>query len=170
MGYVKQGNTMLVVGRVTRDAKYRRTKSGKSVASFAMQYDRHHDEDGNNVNDYIDVSMWGENARFIGDDNIGVAKNDIVLVVGFLTKDSYHSTEDEVKYKISADLVLDMTSIFQVAQMVVNGLPEDTDEEPEEDESAPTPQPNQKSVFTETDEPDDNPFMTEEDLETELPY
>ena len=133
-----------------------------------MQYDRHHDEDGNIVNDYIDVSMWYDAAKFIGDEDVGVAKNDIVMVVGFLTKDSYHSTGDDVKYKISADIVLDMTSIFQVAQMVVNGLGESVSEEPDEDD-APTTQP-KKSVFTETDDADDNPFLTEEDMKTELPY
>lgn len=169
MGYIKHGNTMLAVGRVTREAKCRKTKSGKSVASFAMQYDHHHDEDGNIVNDYIDVSMWHDAAKFVGDEDVGVAKNDIVMVVGFLTKDSYHSTENETKYKISADIVLDMTSIFQVAQMVVNGMSGDAVEEPR-GEAAPSPPPKQTSVFTETDEPDDNPFMTEEDLETELPY
>ena len=169
MGYLKQGNTMLIVGRVTREAKHRKTKSGKSVASFAMQYDRHHDEDGNNVYDYMDVSMWHDSAKFIGDENIGIAKNDIVLVVGYVVKDSYHSTENEIKYKISADIVLDMTSIFQVAQMVVSGLGDDVSDEPDEDATS-SPQPKKPSVFTETDEPDDNPFMTEEDLETELPY
>lgn len=163
MGYIKQGNTMLVVGRVTREAKYRRTKTGKEVSSFAMCYDRHFDEDGKTVYDYIDVSVWGDLSQFVGDESIGIAKNDIVLVVGYLTRDSYHSTEEETKYKISADMVLDMTSIFQVAGMVVNGLPVD---EPQEQPDDPT----KKTAFTETDDADDNPFMTEEDMEGELPY
>lgn len=159
--YIKQNNTMILVGPVLREAKLRQTRNGKYVASFYMQYGFHHDADGNSVKDCIDVSVWGKNAQFIGDEDVGIAKGDTVLVVGYLVNDDYHTEKDgEQKYKLTADLVLDMTSFFQVAQMVVNGPPAPVEEQPR-------PQTTLSSGFTEYNEDDGNPFLTEDD---ELPY
>lgn len=159
--YIKQNNTMILVGPVLREAKLRQTRNGKYVASFYMQYGFHHDADGNSVKDCIDVSVWGKNAQYIGDEDVGIAKGDTVLVVGYLVNDDYHTEKDgEQKYKLTADLVLDMTSFFQVAQMVVNGPPAPVEEQPR-------PQSTLSSGFTEYNEDDGNPFLTEDD---ELPY
>ena len=176
MGYIQSGNTIFVFGRAMRNAIFRHTRSGKTVASFSMQSGWHYNEDGKSVADYIDVSVWGDDAKRVGDENIGVAKDDMLFVAGRLVPDPYHSTETEKKDKINAELVIDMTSIFQVTDLVVNGTAEAEEEEYEEEEpeEEPTPPPKvpkqkQTSIFTETDEPDDNPFMTDEDLDNELP-
>ena len=170
MGYIKQGNTMLLCGKVMREAKLRHTKNGKAVSSFSVQYGSHHDEDGKTIYDYMDVSMWGENAAFIGDESIGVAKGDIVFVIGYLVKDKYHTTDNnDPQYKISAEIILDMTSIFQVAQMVVEaGFSPDV---PAEAENTPKT-PKKQSVFADVDDSDnDNPFMPKEvEEENDLPY
>lgn len=162
--YIKQNNTMILVGPVLREAKLRQTRNGKYVASFYMQYGFHHDADGNSVKDCIDVSVWGKNAQYIGDEDVGIAKGDTVLVVGYLVNDDYHTEKDgEQKYKLTADLVIDMTSFFQVAQMVVNGPPAPVEEQPR-------PQPTLSSGFTDFDADEGNPFLTEDDELQELPY
>ena len=135
MGYFKNGNKMLIWGSAARDASVTTTKSGKNVCGFAVKYDWHHDENGKPVTEFMEVSMWGDNALFVGHENIGVAKGDMVLVCGDMVKDTFYKQGEDrskPKYKINADLVLDMTSIFQVAQIVAGG---DVEEEP-----APPPQ------------------------------
>lgn len=166
MSYFKQGNNIILVGEVLREAKLRETRNGKQVSSFYMQYGFHHDEDGKSVKDCIDVSMWGEHAKFVGDEDIGVAKGDYVMVVGYLTKDTYHTEKDgEDKYKVNADIVLDMTSIFQVAQMVVSpSEPAVEDVAPQKRETVLS------SGFTDVEDGEGDPFMTEDDELIELPY
>lgn len=131
MSYMKSGNTMLMVGKVSRDATLRETRTGKHVAGFSMRYARQHNVDGQMENKYMEVTVWNDDALLIGDENIGIGKGDTVLVVGQLVEDTYRregEDPNEPKYKVDADIVLDMTSIFQVAQMVVLG-----GEEPQDD-------------------------------------
>lgn len=148
----------IIWGTVTRDAKLRQTNSGKSVTGFGMKYDRHHNEDGQKVNEYMEVSVWDEASMFVGDEDIGIAKGDTVLVCGQLVEDTYRKEGEDPnvqKWKINAEVVLDMTSIFQVARMVVNG------ESPQATVSAPQ--------YTETTEK--TPFQQElEDDDGELPF
>jgi len=130
---IGKNGSFILWGTVTRDAKLRQTNSGKSVASFGMKYDRHHNEDGQKVNEYMEVSIWDDSAVYVGDPDIGIAKGDSVLVCGQLQEDTYRKEGEDPnikKWKITADIVLDMTSIFQVAQMVVDGGGEVAQEAP----------------------------------------
>lgn len=121
---IGKNGSFILWGTATREAKLRQTNSGKNVASFGMKYDRHHNEDGQKVNEYMEVSVWDDNAHFIGDPDVGIAKGDYIFVCGQLVEDTYRKEGEDPnikKWKINADIVIDMTSIFQVAQMVVNG-------------------------------------------------
>ena len=144
----------IIWGTVTRDAKLRQTNSGKNVTGFGMKYDRHHNEDGQMVNEYMEISVWDDTALFVGDHDIGVAKGDYVLVCGQLVPDTFRKEgedPDAEKWKINADIVLDMTSIFQVAQMVVNGeAPQPTESTPQYTETT------EKTPFQEELEDDDD--------------
>lgn len=157
---LKKGSIVLW-GNVTRDAELRETKSGRPYATFGMKYDRHHNEDGQMVNEYMNVTIWGDDAKFIGDGDIGLAKGDMVVVFGSLVEDTYRKEGEDPniqKWKVNADIVLDMTSIFQVAGMVVGG------EAPTP--AAPSPK---KETFTETNEK--TPFQEElDDEDAELPF
>ena len=160
----KNDGTTLIWGTVTQEAKLRETKNGRLYTSFSMKYGRRHNEDGQMVNDYMNVTMWGDDAKFIGDESVGIAKGDTVLVCGYLVEDTYRKEGEDPnvkKWKLNADLVLDMTSIFQVAQMVVNG-------ETPAMEAPPIHAPS-KPKFTATEEK--TPFQTEiEESENELPF
>lgn len=173
MGYHfnKSGNYMLMWGKVSRDAILRTTQKGKHWTSFSMSYDRKHNVDGNMQTQYMEVTLWGDDALYVGHEDIGISKGDQVLVGGRLVEDTFYKDGEDrsqKKYKVEADLVLDMTSIFQLAQMVVvDGIGA---------APAPTPQPKQRqsaqkqTQFTDIDDDEDDPFMSEEDLEEELPY
>ena len=180
MGYFKQGNKMLIWGRSTRDATFRVTNSGKKVSGFAVKYDYRHDPDGQPINEYMEVSCWGKLAQWVGDESVGIGKGDMVIVAGDLMKDEFYKKDEDrskVKYKLNADLVMDMTSFFQLMEMVmqmVNG--DESEEEPE-----PTPKPKPKPIsatvqqeFEDVEEIDpfsDDPFITpEEEAEYDLPY
>lgn len=159
-----KNGTIMIWGTVTQEAKLRETKSGRSYASFGMKYDRHHNEDGQMVNEYMNVTMWGDDAKFIGDEDIGLAKGDTVIVCGQLVEDTYRKEgedPDVQKWKVNADVVIDMTSIFQVAQMVVNG---------DVPSHAASEQPAlSKPTFTDTEEK--TPFQQDvEDADGELPF
>lgn len=161
---LKKGS-IIIWGNVTRDAELRETKSGRPYATFGMRYDRHHNEDGQMVNEYMNVTIWGDDAKFVGDGDIGLAKGDTVIVFGQLVEDTYRKEGEDPniqKWKVNAEAVLDMTSIFQVAGMVVGGeVPQDEDE--------PTPPKAAKPKFTETTEK--TPFQEEiEDSDGELPF
>ena len=157
---LKKG-TVILWGTVTRDTELRQTKSGRPFTTFSMKYDRHHNEDGQMVNEYMNVTIWGEDAKFIGDEDVGIAKGDTIVVFGQLVEDTYRKEGEDPdieKWRVFADVIIDMTSIFQVAQMVVGG-------------SIPQPEPSdtKSSKFTETREK--TPFQEElEDDDTELPY
>lgn len=159
-----KNGTIMIWGTVTQEAKLRETKSGRSYASFGMKYDRHHNEDGQMVNEYMNVTMWGDDAKFIGDEDIGLAKGDTVLVCGQLVEDTYRKEgedPDVQKWKVNADVVIDMTSIFQVAQMVVNG-------DAPAPAAPPAPAPS-KPKFTDTEEK--TPFQQAlEDDDGSLPF
>jgi len=159
---IGKNGSYILWGTVTRDAKLRQTNSGKNVTSFGMKYDRHHNEDGQKVNEYMEVSVWDDAAVYVGDPDIGIAKGDSVFVCGTLQEDTYRKEGEDPnikKWRINAEIVIDMTSIFQVAQMVVNG---------EAPASAEIP-PSAPSGFSETKEK--TPFQEAVDEESgELPF
>lgn len=163
---IGKNGSFILWGTVTFDAKVREARTGNKYATFGLKYNRGHNEDGQMVNESIDVTVWDtkyiKNADFVGDQDIGIAKGDTVLVCGELVEDTFRKEGEDPnikKWKVNADIVIDMTSIFQVAQMVVNGsLPQA--------EMQPTPA---KPQFTE--ERNKTPFEEElDDADGELPF
>ena len=153
MGYFKQGRFMLLWGTVGREPSLKETKNGKLFCGFSVKYDRRHNEDGQMVSDYMNCTAWNETAKLVADDDVGIAKGDEVLIIGKFTEDTWRKEGEpygDVRWKVEADIVLDMTSVFQIAQMVVSGGALELDEEEEP-----------KSSFTETNEK--TPFSDEMD-------
>ena len=153
-------DSVILWGRTTRDAKIYPTKNGKSLSSFSMMYNKYHNEDGTVIRDYIEVTVYGKNSEVVGADDIGIAKGDFVLVCGTVVEDTYRREGEDPnaqKFKIEADIVLDMTSIFQVAAMVVSGGVPALDTEDADDQLDPVDEK--------------TPFEQEiDDADGELPY
>lgn len=176
MGYFKQGNKMFIWGRVTRDASFNQTSKGRSVSGFGVKYDYRYDPDGQPLNEFMEVSCWGKLAEWVGAENTGIGKGDIVLVAGVLMKDTYYKQNEDrskVKYKLNADLVLDATSIFQLLEMVMQLINGEIPEKESKKKSAiSAPEQQEFEDAGDTDDPyAESPFITpEEEEEYDLPY
>ena len=75
-------NSIVLLGRMTKDAEVRYTSTGKVVASFSLAVDRPYSgEDGKREADFIDCTIWGKSAETLGN---SVHKGQRVLVEGRL--------------------------------------------------------------------------------------
>lgn len=75
-------NSIVLLGRMTKDAEVRYTSTGKVVASFSLAVDRPYTgEDGKCEADFIDCTIWGKSAETLGN---SVHKGQRVLVEGRL--------------------------------------------------------------------------------------
>lgn len=178
---IGKNGSFILWGEVTWDAKVYEARTGNKFTSFRMKYNRGHNVDGVMVNDTIEVTFWDSKytklADLVGDPDFGIAKGDIVLVCGQLVEDTYRKEGEDPntpKWKINADIVIDMTSIFQVAQMVVHGGGTVEEEEPTpsphnpREKESPISKP-AKPKFKGTVEK--TPFMEEiEESDGELPF
>lgn len=60
-------NTVVLIGRLTKDPELRTTASGVSVASFTLAVDRDYkDSNGNRQADFIDIVAWRQLADLCG--------------------------------------------------------------------------------------------------------
>lgn len=67
-------NTIIIIGRLTRDPEMRYTPNGKSVASFTVAVDRIGNDKGA---DFIRCSCWEKQAEFI----VNYAKKGVQVAV-----------------------------------------------------------------------------------------
>lgn len=59
-------NTIILMGRLTRDPELRRTQSGTSVASFSLAVERDFkSQSGEKETDFIDIVAWRNTADFV---------------------------------------------------------------------------------------------------------
>lgn len=57
-------NTVILMGRLTRDPEIRQTTSGKAVASYTLAVDRRGRRDGEQTADFIPCKAWDKGADF----------------------------------------------------------------------------------------------------------
>lgn len=58
-------NSVIIMGRLTRDPEMRHTQNGTAVASLTLACDRDFKpKNGENETDFIDVVVWGKTAEF----------------------------------------------------------------------------------------------------------
>lgn len=171
MGYAKQKNMMVMWGVATSEPKLRTTQNGKHVCSFFLQYNVHMNEDGQKVKESMSVTAWGNLAEYICDNDIGIGKFDELLVCGEIVPDTYYGKNEDPnipKYKINAELILPMTSIYQLMMMVVNG-----GGQPIREEHKPSVVSSKGKLNVDEDAPDETDIFTEvgdEDALGELPF
>lgn len=73
-------NSVIIMGRFTRDPELRHTQSGKAVTSFTIAVDRPV-KDGEKKTDFIDCVAWGNTAEFVSE---YLSKGRMVVVAGSL--------------------------------------------------------------------------------------
>lgn len=88
-------NTVILVGRLTKDIELRYTNSGKEVADFSLAADT----DKDHV-DFLNIQAWGNLAKNLAE---YTQKGDMIGVKGMLKHDVYTNKDGE---KRSKDYVL----------------------------------------------------------------
>ncbi len=93
------GNTVNIVGNVTRDPELRYTPSGASVTNFSIAWNRRYERNGQQVEDvnFFDVVCWGTLA-----DNVAasITKGVRVIVEGRLDQRSWETPQGEKRSKV----------------------------------------------------------------------
>ena len=96
-------NSIVLLGRMTKDAEVRYTSTGKVVASFSLAVDRPYTgEDGKREADFINCVIWGKSAETLGN---SVHKGQRVLGEGRLQIRPYtdKNGNQATWYEIAAD-------------------------------------------------------------------
>lgn len=97
-------NTVIIMGRLTRDPEMRTTQSGVAVASFTLAVDRDFGgRDGaEKQTDFIDCTAWRHSAEFVSK---YFAKGSMAVVKGRLQIDNY--TDNDGNKRKSAKVIAD---------------------------------------------------------------
>lgn len=96
-------NSIVLLGRMTKDAEVRYTSTGKVVASFSLAVDRPYTgTDGKREADFINCTIWGKSAETLGN---SVHKGQRVLVEGRLQIRQY--TDKNGNKRTAAEVVTD---------------------------------------------------------------
>ena len=83
-------NTVILVGRLTRDVDLRYTQTGTAVANFTLAVDRRQSKDREKETDFIDVVVWGKLAETCAQ---YIGKGRLVAVSGRLQIRPYQDKE-----------------------------------------------------------------------------
>ena len=95
-------NSVLLIGRLTRDPELNYTQAGKAVCKFSIAVDRGK-KDGEDLGaDYPRITVWGKQAESC---DRYLAKGRQVAIVGRLQTGSYKNKHDETVY--TTDVVAD---------------------------------------------------------------
>ena len=93
------GNTVDIVGNVTRDPELRYTPSGASVVNFSVAWNRKYERNGQQIDDtsFFDIVCWGSLA-----DNVAasVAKGTRVMVTGRLDQRTWETPQGDKRSKV----------------------------------------------------------------------
>lgn len=97
-------NTVIIMGRLTRDPEMRTTQSGVAVASFTLAVDRDFGgkDGGEKQTDFIDCTAWRHTAEFVSK---YFSKGRMAVVSGRLQIDNY--TDNDGNKRKSAKVVAD---------------------------------------------------------------
>ena len=95
-------NTVIIMGRLTRDPEMRTTQSGVAVASFTLAVDRDYSGSEEKQTDFIDCTAWRHSADFVSK---YFAKGSMAIVKGRLQIDNY--TDNDGNKRKSAKVIAD---------------------------------------------------------------
>ena len=89
-------NSVILLGRLIKDAELRYTPSGKPVSQFTLAVQRNYkNKDGNYDADFINVVMWGKNGELLSST---VMKGQRVLIHGQIQVRSYTNKEGNKRW------------------------------------------------------------------------
>lgn len=147
------GNTVNVVGNMTRDPELRYTPNGASVCNFGIAWNKRYQRNGEQVEEvsYFDITCWGTLAENVA---ASLTKGTRVVVSGELEQRSWETPQGErrSKVEIKAD---DVSPSLRWASVEVTRNPRDDNfggggggfggggaSQPVQNAPAPAPAPN----------------------------
>lgn len=147
------GNTVSIVGNMTRDPELRYTPNGASVCNFGVAWNKRYQRNGEQVEEvsYFDVTCWGTLAENVA---ASLTKGTRVVVSGELEQRSWETPQGErrSKVEIKAD---DVSPSLRWASVEVTRNPRDDNfggggggfgggggSQPVQNAPAPAPAPN----------------------------
>jgi single-strand DNA-binding protein len=90
-------NTVVLIGRLTKDPELRYTQSGKAVSTIRLAVDRGTtDAQGERETDFIDVVVWDKQAETVAN---FLARGRLVAVQGRLQVRQYETQEGQKREK-----------------------------------------------------------------------
>jgi len=122
-------NSVVLIGRLTRDPETRYTTTGKAVCTFSIAIDRptRKDEEETKKTDFPRITVWGAQAescdRFL-------EKGRLVGIQGRLQTGSYQNKHDETVY--TTDVIAERVEFLEWGEKK-----EEPQEEPKEETPAP---------------------------------
>jgi single-strand DNA-binding protein len=94
------GNTVTIIGNVTRDPELRYLSSGTAVANFGVAYNRKFTRSGEQVEEvsFFDVTCWKDLADNVAE---SLSKGDRVVVFGELKQESWETKDGGKRSKVT---------------------------------------------------------------------
>lgn len=125
-------NSIVLMGRLTKDADIRSTQSGKVVASFTLAVDRPYTQNGKKEADFIACQIWGKSAEILGK---SVHKGQRVLLEGRLQIRQY--TDKNGNKRTAAEVVTDCFEFIERKEQTAPQSMEDFGQQMPFDEEIP---------------------------------
>ena len=125
-------NSIVLMGRLTKDADIRSTQSGKVVASFTLAVDRPYTQNGKKEADFIACQIWGKSAEILGK---SVHKGQRVLLEGRLQIRQY--TDKNGNKRTAAGVVTDRFEFIERKEQTAPQSMEDFGQQMPFDEEIP---------------------------------
>lgn len=97
---MSQGNTVTIVGNVTRDPELRFTSSGQAVTSLSVAVNRRwkgRDDEWQEQVSYFDVTAWGQMGENVAE---SCPKGSRIIVTGRLEQRSWETQEGDKRSKV----------------------------------------------------------------------
>lgn len=100
-------NTVILIGRITKDIELRNTKNGTEAVKFTIAIPRDYkNANGDYESDFVSITAYKQSARYL---NEYAKKGDLVGVKGRIMTGTYEK-EGEKKYK--QDIIADSLSLL----------------------------------------------------------
>lgn len=113
-------NTVILMGRLTRDPELKQTPQGVSVAQFSLAVDRNYAKGEEKQTDFIKITAWRNTADFVAK---YFTKGQLVAIRGRLQTRQWQDQNGQKRY--ATDVVAD-----EVFFAESRGKAEQTDENP----------------------------------------
>lgn len=138
-------NSVVLVGRLTKEVEIRYTKNEKAVGNFTLAVNRRYkNQNGETDTDFIDCTLFGAIAETLSKYS---TKGDLLGVNGSLQKRCYEDKEGNKKYL--TEVMVEKITFLQAKKETPRTVKSDKEENPYKDMSIKTEQQQQFEIKSE---------------------